>query len=221
VPESIYEIEAVKLLEPVILPLPDEGGMLSSQAVEKIGSLLPNMNVVAIGPGLGQSEGTFQVVEYVLQHANCPVVLDADGINVIAKHTHILRDRIAPTVLTPHDGEFLRMGQRLTDDRRQSAVEVAADLGCIMLLKGNKTVITDGNTCYVNHTGNPGMATGGSGDVLTGIIASLIGQRIDPLQAAACGAWLHGAAGDRCAQQLGQYGMLPQDMLQVLPQIIG
>lgn len=221
VPESIYEIEAVKLLEPVIFPMPDEGGMLSVQAVEKIDALLPKMNAIAIGPGLGQSEGTFQVVKHVLQSAKCPVILDADGINVVSKHTHILRDRIAPTVLTPHDGEFLRMGQRLTDDRCQSAVEAAIHLECIMVLKGHKTVITDGKSCYVNNTGNPGMATGGSGDVLTGIIASLIGQGLDPLQAAACGAWLHGAAGDRCAQQIGQYGMLPQDMLQILPQIIG
>ena len=221
VPESIYEIEAVKLLEPVIFPMPDEGGMLSVQAVEKIDALLPKMNAIAIGPGLGQSEGTFQVVKHVLQSAKCPVILDADGINVVSKHTHILRDRIAPTVLTPHDGEFLRMGQRLTEDRCQSAVEAAIHLECTMVLKGHKTVITDGKSCYVNNTGNPGMATGGSGDVLTGIIASLIGQRLDPLQAAACGAWLHGAAGDRCAQQIGQYGMLPQDMLQILPQIIG
>lgn len=221
VPESIYEIEAVKLLEPVIFPMPDEGGMLSVQAVEKIDALLPKMNAIAIGPGLGQSEGTFQVVKHVLQSAKCPVILDADGINVVSKHTHILRDRIAPTVLTPHDGEFLRMGQRLTEDRCQSAVDAAIHLECIMVLKGHKTVITDGKSCYVNNTGNPGMATGGSGDVLTGIIASLIGQGLDPLQAAACGAWLHGAAGDRCAQQIGQYGMLPQDMLQILPQIIG
>lgn len=221
VPESIYEIEAVKLLEPVIFPMPDEGGMLSVQAVEKIDALLPKMNAIAIGPGLGQSEGTFQVVKHVLQSAKCPVILDADGINVVSKHTHILRDRIAPTVLTPHDGEFLRLGQRLTEDRCQSAVDAAIHLGCIMVLKGHKTVITDGKSCYVNNTGNPGMATGGSGDVLTGIIASLIGQGLDPLHAAACGAWLHGAAGDRCAQQIGQYGMLPQDMLQILPQIIG
>ena len=221
VPESIYEIEAVKLLEPVILPMPDDGGMFAVQAVEKINALLPQMDAVAIGPGLGRSEGTYQVVKNVLCYAKCPVVLDADGINVIAEHTHILRDRIAPTILTPHNGEFLRMNQQLSDDRCQCAANAAGNLGCIMVLKGHKTVITDGRICYVNHTGNPGMATGGSGDVLTGIITSLIGQGIDPLQAAACGAWLHGKAGDCCAQEIGEYGMLPQDMLQVLPRIIG
>ena len=85
-----------------------------------------------------------------------------------------------------------------------------------MLLKGHRTVITDGKECYINETGNPGMATGGSGDVLAGIIVSLLGQGLDPLRAAACGAWLHGSAGDICAAEIGQYGMLPQDMLKVL-----
>jgi NAD(P)H-hydrate epimerase len=97
---------------------------------------------------------------------------------------------------------------------------MAQDLHCIMLLKGHNTVITDGATTYINPTGNPGMAVGGSGDVLAGIITALLGQGIDPLRAAACGAWLHGAAGDICAEEIGQYGMLPTDMVHVLPRLL-
>ena len=148
------------------------------------------------------------------------VVLDADGINVMREHKDILRERTAPTILTPHDGEFLRFGGKLSQDRITSAVELAKDLGIIVLLKGHRTVITDGITVYVNTTGNPGMATGGSGDVLSGLIVSLLGQGIPPLESAACAAWLHGAAGDICAREIGQYGMLPSDMVNVLPRLL-
>ena len=147
-------------------------------------------------------------------------VLDADGINVMKAHKDILRGRTSPTILTPHDGEFQRFGYTLTDDRITSAANLANDLGVIVLIKGNRTVITDGFVTYLNRTGNPGMATGGSGDVLAGIIVSLLGQGLQPLEATACGAWLHGAAGDICAQEIGQYGMLPSDMLCVLPRLL-
>ena len=178
------------------------------------------MDAVLIGPGLGQSEDTLEVVKSVLQNVACPVVLDADGINVIAQHKDILRGRQAVTILTPHDGEFARIGGRLRQDRMASAVGLARDLGCILLLKGHETCITDGENCYLNQTGNPGMAVGGSGDVLAGIIVSLLGQGLSPLEAAAVGAWLHGAAGDICAEEIGQYGMLPTDMLQALPRLL-
>ena len=159
-------------------------------------------------------------VEAVLENARCPVVLDADGINVIAQHKDVLRGRQAPTVLTPHDGEFARLGGLLGEDRMAAAASVAKDLGCILLLKGHRTCITDGENHYINCTGNPGMAVGGSGDVLGGIIASLLGQGLAPLEAAAVGACLHGAAGDICARELGQYGMLPTDMLNCLPRLM-
>ena len=219
VPESIYAIEAIKLNEPVVFPLPDSGGTLSDTAIPKILERLPKMDAVLIGPGLGQSEDTYRVVKAVLEAAECPVVLDADGINVVAPHKDILRGRTNPTVLTPHAGEFARLGGK-ANDRVAAAEEMARDTGCTVLLKGHNTVITDGKTTYINPTGNPGMAVGGSGDVLAGIIASLIGQGIGPLEAAACGAWLHGAAGDICAAEIGQSGMLPTDMLNVLPRLL-
>ena len=220
VPESIYAIEAVKLTEAIVFPLPEKNGKLSVLSIPGILQRLPQMDAVLIGPGLGQSEDTFAVTKAVLQHAVCPVILDADGINVLAPHRDILRERCYPTILTPHAGEFSRIWNGAEQDRVSAAVAFSRSTGCILLLKGHETVITDGNDCYVNHTGNPGMAVGGSGDVLAGMIASLIGQGIEPLTAAACGAWLHGAAGDLCAEQIGQYGMLPSDMVEVLPRLL-
>ena len=220
VPESIYQIEAKKLLEPVVLPMPDLDGKFSEQAIDGILELLPKMDAVLVGPGMGVSAGTFSVTAAVLANCKKTVVLDADGINVLSSHKYILRDRAAPTILTPHPGEFTRFsGSRITD-RASNAMELASDLGCVVLLKGHKTLITNGSIVYENPTGNPGMATGGSGDVLSGIIVSLLGQGISPLEAAACGAWLHGAAGDLCADEIGQYGMLPQDMLMALPRLL-
>lgn len=220
VPESIYAIEAVKLNEAIVFPLPDADGKLSEAAIPDILQRLPNMDAVLMGCGLGQSQGTLAVVKAVLENAQCPVVLDADGINVLAPHKDILRGRKAATILTPHDGEFARLGGIIGADRMEAAKAMARDLGCVMLLKGHRTCITDGDTGYINHTGNPGMAVGGSGDLLAGIIVSLIGQGVALLEAAACGAWLHGAAGDLCAEALGQYAMLPTDMLSYLPRLL-
>ena len=220
VPESIYEIEAIELTEPVIHPLPDNNGTYSIDAATQVLSMLVGKDAVLIGPGIGQSDGTKAVVQAVLNGFNGPVVLDADGINVMREHKDILRGRTNPTIFTPHDGEFRRFGGILTEDRIKSASALANELGIIVLLKGHKTVITDGSQCYLNPTGNSGMATGGSGDVLAGIIVSLLGQGLAPLEAAACGAWLHGAAGDICAQEIGQYGMLPSDIISVLPRLL-
>ena len=220
VPESIYAIEAVKLNEPVVFPLPEEDGKLSEKAIPEILNRLPQMDAVLIGCGLGQSQGTLEVVKAVLRNARCPVVVDADGINVLSAHKDILRGRQGATILTPHDGEFLRFGGELGEDRAASAVRFAGEWNVVLLLKGHRTCITDGKTVYVNHTGNPGMAVGGSGDVLAGMIVSLLGQKLPPLEAASCGAWLHGAAGDICARELGQYAMLPSDMLNALPRLL-
>lgn len=220
VPESIYEIEAVKLNEPVVFPLPDEGGNLSIGAADEIKQRLSQMDAVLIGCGLGQSEGTLEAVKTVLQYAACPVVIDADGINVLTQHKYLLRGRTYPTIITPHDGEFLRFGGKLEDDRMKSASAFSREWNSIILLKGHRTCITDGTRGYINHTGNPGMAVGGSGDVLAGMIVGLLGQGLPALEASACAAWLHGAAGDLCAEEIGQYGMLPTDMLVRIPRLM-
>ena len=219
VPESIYAIEAVKLTEPVVLPLPDEDGMLCAASIPEIARLLPKMDAVLFGSGSGIGQGTEEVLLYLLKNAECPLILDADGITLAAKHKDILRGRKLPTILTPHDGEFARLAPPDLP-RVEQTMALAKELGVILLRKGHRTLITDGAVCFENHTGNPGMATGGSGDVLAGVILSLTGQGVAPLEAAAVGAWLHGAAGDRAAQRLGEYGMLPGDMVDELPQLL-
>ena len=220
VPQSIYAIEAIKLDEAIVFPLPEEDGKLSERALDEILRRLPQMDAILIGPGLGQSCGVLTVVRNVLESFSGPVIVDADGINILSTHRDILRGRKAPTIVTPHDVEFSRLGGYIGNNRAESAASLARELGCIVLLKGHRTVITDGAVCYTNQTGNPGMAVGGSGDVLAGIIVSLLGQGIAPLEAAACGAWIHGVAGDLCARELGQYAMLPSDMVQNLPRLL-
>lgn len=220
VPECIYTIEAVKLTEPIVLPMPERDGTFSEDAVEHITKLLPRMDAVLIGPGLGQSKGTMAILTAVMEQFQGPVVVDADGINLLSRHKALLRRRNRPTVLTPHEGEFLRLAPDYQGDRLNSALTFAKERGCITVLKGHETLTTDGTVCYRNTTGNPGMAVGGSGDVLAGIIVSLLGQGLPPLQAAAAGVWLHGAAGDRSAQRIGQYGMLPTDLLEDLPRLM-
>ena len=220
VPESIYAIEAVKLNEPVVFPLPEQGGRLSEAAVPEILEKIPRMDAVLIGPGLGLGQGSFAVLKAVLTHAACPVVVDADGITLLVPHMDILRGRMAPTILTPHDGEFTRLFGPVGEDRMASARAAALESRGIMLLKGHRTCVTDGIREYRNTTGNPGMAVGGSGDVLAGVLVSLLGQGLEPLEAAACAAWLHGKAGDLCAGELGEYGMLPTDLLDFLPRLL-
>ena len=219
VPESIYAIEAVKLTEPVVMPLPEKNGMLCAGSIPKIAALLPKMDAVLFGSGSGLGEGTEAVLKFLLENCKCPLVLDADGITLAAKHKNILRDRLYPTILTPHDGEFARLSPPELP-RPEQTMALARDLGAVILRKGHRTLITDGETCWENQTGNPGMATGGSGDVLSGIILSLLGQGLAPLEAAAAGAWLHGAAGDRAAERFGEYGMLPGDLVEELPQLL-
>lgn len=220
VPESIYAIEAVKLTEAIVFPLPEEQGGYAPAAVEEILPLLDRMDAVLCGPGMGQSAGAAAMVQALCSRFSGPLVLDADGINLLSKHKDVLRHRQAPVVLTPHAGEFARLCPELQGERTEMAAEAARQLRCVLLLKGHETVITDGEKCYVNHTGNSGMAVGGSGDLLSGMIVSLLGQGMAPLEAAACAAWLHGKAGDVCAEQFGQRGLLPSDMASVLGRLM-
>lgn len=220
VPESIYAIEAVKLNEAIVFPLPDKNGCLSADACGEIRARLPRMDAVLIGPGLEQTDGALRALETVLQSAECPVVVDADGINLLSAHIALLRGRTAPTILTPHDGEFARLGGNLSAPRAEAAIALACRLHCIVVRKGHRTLITDGVSCRTNETGNPGMAVGGSGDMLAGMLTALLGQGLSPMDAAAAACWFHGAAGDLCAQERGQYGLLPTDMLEALPRLL-
>ncbi len=219
VPQSIYAVEAVKLNEPVIFSLEEENGMLCERSCEKIKQLLSGMDAVLFGCGSGIGAGTDAVLRFLMHEVHCPLVLDADGITLVSRHKDELRGRTSPTILTPHDGEFLRLSPESLP-RQQQTEAMARDLGCVIVRKGHRSLITDGVRCFENQTGNPGMATGGSGDVLAGVIAGLLGQKIPPLDAAALGVWLHGSAGDLAAKKLGEYGMLPSDMVEELPRLL-
>ena len=220
VPACIYVIEAVKLDEAIVWPCKDRDGSFSEDSVDEIRNLMRGKDAIVLGCGMGISNGSFHVVKTILQEFTGPVILDADGINVLQAHKDLLRERTSPTIITPHAGEFGRIASKISGDRILDAARFANEFGVIVLLKGHDTVITDGHITYINTTGNPGMAVGGSGDLLAGIIGSIAAQPIAPLEAAACGAWLHGAAGDLCAEELGQRSMLPSDMLNVLPRLL-
>ena len=222
VPEKIYPIIAAGAGSEIVFPLPcDEAGRLCMAALPAITARLPEMDAVLLGPGLGRSEELTRLVQAVLSVCRAPLVLDADGINAVAAHIDVLRGCACPVVLTPHDGEFLRLGgDPRAADRTQEAMRLADRTHAVLLLKGSRTVITDGFSVYVNHTGNPGLAAGGSGDVLAGMLVSLLGQHIMPLEAAATAAWLHGSAADLAAQELGEYGMVPEDLLLCIPRLL-
>lgn len=221
VPESVYPILAAKLDEAMVFPLPDDGqGRLSEAAIEPILARLQTCTACLIGPGLGRSEALDKLVCRVVAASSVPMVIDADGINALSAHRDVLRGAACPIVLTPHDGEFVRLGGDLSDGRVKACCSLSRDLNATVLLKGHTTLIAGEEGLLFNMTGNPGMATGGSGDVLAGVIVSLLGQHLSALHAAAAGAWLHGTAGDLCAAEIGQYGMLPSDLIDRLPRLL-
>lgn len=221
VPEEIYPITASALTEPMPFPLPDCCGMLAESALDAVREKLRRCDACALGMGMGRSARTQTLVMELLKTAKIPLVLDADGINALEGHIDVLRQTACPVILTPHDGEFARLrGAPVGADRLDATAKLAQDTGAVVLLKGHRTVITDGARWCVNTTGNAGMATGGSGDVLSGIILSLLGQGLEPFCAAAAGAWLHGAAGDWCARRVGQHGLTATMLIQAVPQIL-
>ena len=220
VPRSVYPIVAAKLDAPMVFPLPDRDGKLSKDALPDILQRLEQADACLIGPGLGRSEDLDWLLPEIIKNCRCPLVLDADGINAMAAHKDVLRGRTCPMVLTPHEGEFRRLTQADEADRITGTEALAQELNAVVLRKGHETVITDGKRTYVNRTGNAGMATGGSGDVLAGILTALLGQGVPALQAAATAAWLHGTAGDLAAARLGEYAMGPCDLLEELPRLL-
>ena len=221
VPESIWQVEAVKCTSAMPFPLPENKGMLSDGTLQNIEEKLAGCHVLALGPGLGRSQQVTELVCELLERTAQPVVLDADGINALAEHMDVLDSRRGRvTILTPHDGEFARLGGDLSrGDRVGAARDFAMRHGCVLVLKGHRTVVAtpEGNV-LVNTTGNSGLAKGGSGDVLTGVIASLLAQGATAMQAAALGVWLHGCAGDTAADWLTEYCVTPEDVIAALPE---
>ena len=221
VPESIWPVAAVKSDEAMPFPLPEAEGRLSLLAEETIRRRAAGCDAVLLGCGLGRGRQTDALVRRLMDLPQ-PLVLDADGINALAGHMDEWeRRRGRVTVLTPHEGEFLRVGGDLSQGRTAAATEFAHQSGAVVVLKGPGTVVAgpDGR-CRVNTTGNCGMAKGGSGDVLSGVVLALLGLGMDAFHACCCAVWLHGRAGDLAAQEKGQWGMTPTDLLERLPQAL-
>lgn len=214
-PEEVWPALAVKCGSAMPSPIPPYPRLL-----EKMDS----GQAALIGPGLGRSRKSDVRTLRLIEQLQSPLVLDADGINAAAAHRDVLTTRAGRlTVLTPHDGEFLRLtrGEGIGPDREQAAADFARQSGCVLVLKGHRTITAfpDGET-FVNTTGNPGMAKGGSGDLLAGMILSLLGQGIEPKRAVPAAVWLHGKAGDLAAARYGEYGMTPEDLLDHIPAAI-
>ncbi|GBF31883.1 NAD(P)HX epimerase / NAD(P)HX dehydratase [Desulfocucumis palustris] len=226
VPEGLHQIVETKLTEVMTYPLPQEKSQsLSPEALPVIMSLLDKADVLALGPGLSTNPGTARLVRELLGKISAPCVLDADGLNALAGHTDIFKKAGAPLVLTPHPGEMARLtGLSTADiarDRLAGAEKYSSLWQSVLVLKGAPSLVAaPGGNVYVNSTGNPGMAAGGSGDVLTGIIAGLLAQGLSPERAAAAGVYLHGFAGDRAAARKGMMGLLAGDILLALPEVL-
>jgi len=213
VPEDVWPVAAVKCDEAMVWPLPDDYDTILKKASA--------CDVAVIGPGLGQGEWTEQLVLSLLRDLTCPVVVDADGLNILSRHIDVLDKREGLTILTPHEGEFARLsGCKLpVEDRVFAACDFARKHGCVLVLKGCQTVTAWAGGCVVNTTGNPGMARGGSGDALAGMMGAVLCQR--PYDRAAAEAvWLHGRAGDLAAADKGEYGMTVTDLIGQIPYAI-
>lgn len=223
VPDSIWQVEACKCT--CAMPFPLEswlGGMIRRKALPAILKKLEGCGVLALGPGLGRHEETEKLVRELLEQAEVPVVLDADGINALEGHIDSLDSRRGRvTILTPHDGEFARIDGDLSQGDRVGAARAFAQAhGCVLVLKGHRTITAgpEGNV-LVNTTGGSGLAKGGSGDVLTGLIASLLAQGASPAMAAAGAVWMHGRAGDLAAEALTDYCVTPEDVIAAFPRV--
>jgi NAD(P)H-hydrate epimerase len=219
VPERIYNIMASKLDEEMPFPMPDDGnGRLAANAAGEFLRRAAAADAVLLGPGLGTSAELIELVTSAIQIVKTPTVLDADGLNVFADDPSVLQNAACPLVLTPHMGEFERLGGDILGDRAKAAGDFARAYGCVLVLKGFETITAapDG-TAFINTTGGPAMAKGGSGDVLAGMIAALIGQGLMPLDAAIDAVYIPGLAGDMCAEALGEYSGTAGDIIRMLP----
>jgi NAD(P)H-hydrate epimerase len=222
VPEGILSTVASANPCYTTAPLPEDShGRLTAAALPEILELVRGNSAACLGPGLGQSADVGGIIAAVLEQTRTPVVLDADALNVLAGRLDVLAKHQGPVILTPHPGEFARLLDcdipTVQARREELAARFAATHGVVLILKGHRTVVTDGRRLYLNTTGNPGMATGGSGDVLTGLLAALVGQKLESFAAAQLGVYLHGLAGDLARAQIGEPSLIATDLLHYLP----
>jgi NAD(P)H-hydrate epimerase len=225
-PRTVLPIIAASVLEATTMPLPDvaKKGALALRGLGEIRLAVKEHDAVIIGPGIGRHHETFELIRRLVTSIEKPAIVDADGVNALAGHIDLLHEANGPMVLTPHPGEFKRLtGISVPEDihmRIAVAREFATEYKTVLVLKGSPTIVADEEgMCFVNQTGNSGMATGGSGDVLSGIIGSLMAQGLEPLDAALCGVYLHGFAGDIAAWELTDRAMIAGDMIDALPEV--
>lgn len=225
VPRCVQDV--VASFEPAYMThaLVDDGGRIAGSAVDDVLQLAENSTVIAIGPGLSRHPDLTELVARLYREVARPMVVDADGLFALSETPGILSQPGGPRVLTPHPGEFARFTrERPQQDRRTEEAAALAQQDSsgqtIVVLKGHETVVTDGRRFSVNHTGNPGMATGGTGDVLTGVITGIMCQGIELFDAVRLGVHLHGRAGDMAAEQVGEISLIATDILDCLPTVI-
>ena len=222
VPEVVLSIVAAGNPCYMTVPLPeDDDGRLHADAEPELIETINQSTVAAVGPGLGRGKGVSAVVQAILEKTTLPLVLDADGLNALPPLLELLKHRQGPSILTPHPGEFARLlgcdVPNVQAHREELTVRFAADHNVVLVLKGRQTLVSDGRRLYVNDTGNPGMATGGMGDVLTGLTAALVGQGLEAFAAAQLAVYLHGSAGDLARDALGETAPIAADLLESLP----
>ncbi len=223
-PKSVLPI--VASIEPsfTTIALPEDNlGRISAKAINPILEVLSENDVVAFGPGVGISGALRSVLEALLEQDQLRLIIDADGLNNLAGIKDWPAGLKAKLILTPHPGEMKRLWsglfrEPLPSDRQQQATQLAQQTKTVVALKGAGTVVTDGQKVYINKTGNPGMATAGSGDVLTGVITALAGQGLSDFDAAVLGVYIHGLAGDIAAENLGQVSLMTTDIIDALPE---
>jgi len=222
IPKTILPI--VASIEPsfttILLP-EDNAGRIAASAVNIILNLIPDNDCIAFGPGLGITQGVSSVLQRLLEQKGLRLVIDADGLNNLSKINDWPRRSKAGIILTPHPGEMKRLWAELfrthlPTDRKIQAIQMANKTGTTVVLKGKSTIVTDGEKIYVNKTGNPGMATVGTGDVLTGVITALVGQGLSNFDAAVFGVYVHGLAGDIAAKKFGQISLIATDVIESL-----
>ena len=226
IPEDLNPILETKLTEVMTLPLPQsKDKTLCKEGFEKIRDFSQKCKAMAIGPGISSTKQTKELISTIIDQLDIPLVIDADGINVLAGELSLLKKYKAPLIITPHPGEMSRLVgasvEEIQKDRIGFTMALARRIGAIVVLKGARTVIAskEGNS-WVNLTGNPGMATGGSGDILTGIIGGLLTQKLSSLEAAKTGVYLHGYAADLAAQKKGEISLIASDILETIPEAI-
>ena len=226
IPKSLNAIVAVKLTEAMTLPLQETSRQsLSLKAEREILNFSKRVNAVALGPGLSQNKSTVNLIKQLIKKINLPLVIDADGINALNGEPKILLQREAATIITPHPGEMSRLinfsVKKVQANRRQIARKVASQFKTVVILKGHNTVIAtpEGET-FINPTGGPGMASGGMGDVLTGIVASFLAQGLPPLAASKLAVYVHGLAADWLVKKKGLRGIIASDVVDRLPLVL-